>query len=49
MDFVISHTVEDLERNNGKDRPYFMEPELQKVMDIQNTSEGDDEETPLVK
>lgn len=51
------YLVEDLERNDGKDRPYFMGPELQKVMDIQSTpvdhkqEEGEEEEdtTPLVK
>jgi len=34
---ILSHLVEDVERNDGKERPYFMDPELQKVMNIQNT------------
>ena len=28
--------MEDLERNNGKDRPFFMTKELRKIMDVKN-------------
>ena len=36
--------MEDLERNDGKDKPYFMDPELQKVMDVKSTSVQHDTE-----
>ena len=28
--------VEDLERNNGKDRPYFMSKKLMKLLNVKN-------------
>jgi len=28
--------VEDSERNNGKDKPYFMSPELRKIINVKN-------------
>ena len=28
--------MEDSERNNGKDKPYFMSPELRKIIDVKN-------------
>ena len=28
--------MEDSERNNGKDKPYFMTPELRKIINVKN-------------
>ncbi|XP_065916951.1 choline transporter-like protein 2 isoform X2 [Dysidea avara] len=36
VDTVFICFLEDLERNNGKDQPYFMDPSLQKLMDLHN-------------
>ena len=34
--FVLSCAVEDLERNNGMDRPYFMSKELMGVLGVKD-------------
>ena len=36
--FVQPIPVEDLERNNGVDKPYFMNKELQKILGVKNKS-----------
>ena len=40
--------VEDMECNNGKDKPYFMDEELMDLMKLKN-EEGEGEKSPLVK
>ena len=35
-----------MERNNGKDKPYFMDQDL---LDLMNLKNNENEETPLVK
>lgn len=42
--------VEDIERNNGKDKPYFMDEDLLDVMGMENQSGQiqDGEKTTLV-
>ncbi|XP_065916775.1 choline transporter-like protein 2 [Dysidea avara] len=49
VDTIFICFLEDLERNDGEDKPYFMDPELQKVMDIKSTSvqHGTEEETKV--
>ena len=37
-------TVEDQERNNGKDRPYFMSDELKKIINVKNQVTPEDVE-----
>ena len=37
-------TVEDQERNNGKDKPYFMSDELKKIINVKNQVTPDDVE-----
>lgn len=50
-----AHTVEDLERNDGTDRPYFMSSNLMKLLNAKNKKyEGTDapdgaEEVELVE
>ena len=34
--------VEDLERNNGHDKPYFMSKQLMKLLNAKNYREGTD-------
>lgn len=46
-------SVEDVERNNGKDQPYFMDEELLDLMDLKNKDHRrsvaqDEEDTALV-
>ena len=33
--------VEDLERNNGKDKPYFMSKTLMKLLNVKNKEQTD--------
>ena len=40
--------VEDVERNNGKDKPYFMDQDLLDLMKLKN-ERGKEEETALVE
>ena len=42
--------VEDIERNNGKDKPYFMDEDLLDIMGLENQSGQiqDGEKTSLV-
>ncbi len=42
--FVCYLIVEDLERNNGHDKPYFMSKQLMKLLDAKNFREGTDGE-----
>ena len=45
--FLFSHfciTVEDQERNNGKDKPYFMSDELKKIINVKNVVTPEDVE-----
>lgn len=35
-------TVEDLERNNGRDKPYFMSKKLMKLLNAKNVKHGTD-------
>ena len=37
-----SPSVEDLERNNGRDRPYFMSNKLMKLLNAKNVKEHTD-------
>lgn len=37
-------TVEDQERNNGKDKPYFMSDELKKIINVKNQVTPEDVE-----
>ncbi len=40
---IVLFTVEDQERNNGFDKPYFMSKNLQKLMGVHNRfKEGTD-------
>ena len=43
--------MEDIERNNGKDQPYFMDEELLDIVDLKNEvqEEKGEEEAVLVK
>lgn len=34
--------MEDLERNNGHDKPYFMSKKLMKLLNAKNVKEGTD-------
>ena len=34
--------VEDLERNNGRDKPYFMSKKLMKLLNAKNEKNGTD-------
>ena len=36
--------MEDQERNNGKDRPYFMSDELKKIINVKNQVTPEDVE-----
>jgi len=36
--------VEDQERNNGKDKPYFMSDELKKIINVKNVVTPEDVE-----
>ena len=40
--FCVS--VEDQERNNGKDKPYFMSDELKKIINVKNQVTPEDVE-----
>ena len=40
--------MEDTERNNGKDKPYFMDQDLLDLTDLKN-EKGKGEETALVE
>ena len=43
MTVYLSFTpVEDLERNNGKDKPYFMSKKLMKLLNAKNVKHGTD-------
>ena len=42
MSFYV--TVEDQERNNGKDKPYFMSDELKKIINVKNQVTPEDVE-----
>ena len=47
-DFTNNVLVEDVERNNGKDKPYFMDQDLLDLMKLKN-ERGKEEETALVE
>jgi len=36
INIICFIAVEDSERNNGKDKPYFMSPELRKIINVKN-------------
>lgn len=38
--FTLTLTVEDLERNDGKDKPYFMSKQLMHLFQVKNKEEG---------
>ena len=47
-DFTKNVLMEDVERNNGKDKPYFMDQDLLDLMKLKN-ERGKEEETELVE
>ena len=41
--------VEDLERNNGQDKPYFMSKNLMSLLNVKNKTEQSDGGEPQVE